>query len=134
MTIAERIQAWRKGVWSDGENSFAIWTDRYYFVISVSSAGENIYCGASEVRYTDEGIETYQKVRVRRPPGGELFTFVETDKQKARPILHRITEVGEDFILFESCAGDHFRLQADGVEVYMPAGGNDVIWRRIESL
>ena len=134
MTIAERIDTWRKGVWSDGENSFAIWTDSYYFVISVSPAGENIYCGVAEVRYTDKGIEMRQTVRVRRPPGGELFTFAETNKQKAQPILHRVAEVGEDFILFDSCAGDRFRLQADGVDVYMPASGNDVIWRRIENL
>jgi hypothetical protein len=134
MTIAERIRTWCKGVWSDGENSFTIWTDSYYFVISASPTGENIYCGAAEVRYTDEGIETRQTVRVRRPPKGELFIFAETDKQTAQPILHRVAEVGEDFILFDSCAGDRFRLQADGVDVYMPAFGNDVIWRRIESL
>lgn len=134
MTLAERIRTWRKGVWSDGENCFVIWTDSYYFVISVSPVGENIYCGAAEVRYTDEGIETRQTVRVRRPPGGELFAFVETDKQKAQPILHRVAEVGEGFILFDSCADDRFRLQADGIDVYMPAGGDNVIWRRIECL
>ncbi|MBC8232439.1 hypothetical protein H8E77_23060 [bacterium] len=133
MTIAERIRTWRRGVWSNGENSLTIWTDSYYFVISVDSAGENIYCGAAEVRYTDDGIETRQTLRVRRPPGGELFTFAETDKQKAQTILHRVAEVGEDFILFDSCAGDRFRLQADGVDVYMPAFGNNVTWRRIES-
>ena len=30
--------------------------------------------------------------------------------------------------------GDRFRLQADGVEVYLPAGGGEVVWRRIERL
>ena len=134
MSIAERMKEWQKGVWTCGPGSFAVWTDRHYFVVSASPDGDNVYCGRAEVRYTDEGIETHQTVRVRQQPGGSLQTFVETSETPAQPILHRVAEVGEDFVLFESCGGDRFRLRADGVEVYLPAQGGEVIWQRLERI
>jgi hypothetical protein len=134
MNLADRFRQWRKGVWSCGPGSFAVYTDDHYLVVSADPDGSNVYCGRAEVRYTDDGIETRQTVRVRQRPDGELVTLVESEVTPAQPTLHRVAEVGEDFILFDSCGGDRFRLQADGTETYMPAEGPEVVWRRIEML
>ncbi len=151
-----RLREWRKGVWLLPDGSFTIYTDTHYFVIVAAgdSASPNVYCGASQVRYHAKGIARKQVVRVRQVPGSTL-TFLsrnvfqpdkteapmEIDTTQFSPgichikdgiIYDAITEVTDTSIILSTCNGDREKIFANGVSVYLPAGGGEAYAYRIE--
>ena len=114
----------------------------------------NVYCGASQIEYTDKGIARSQVVRVRKTPGQALFAattdiFDSTghekplviDETKFKPgtcaydkgiLYDSIDSVGSDFILMSTCGGDRIRLLSSGVSVYLPISGGEAKSVRVE--
>ena len=140
---------------SDG--SYAIYTESHYFVVSArgDSACENIYCGASQIKFTDKGIARKQTLRIRKLPDGELMMSKDpspsTDQEHAlfeidltlfEPgscnikdgiIYDSVTEESEKFILLSTCNGDKEKIFSDGRSAYLPAGGGEYWATRIEA-
>ena len=155
--VAARLRDWQKGVWVSGAGTYTIWTDSHYFVIQASPQGDslNIYCGSSQVVYTDKGVARKQLVRVRKVPGQTLYagltdaydsTGAETpliiDESNFKPgqcvqvegiIYDSVDEVGDDYILMSTCNGDKIKLYRNGISAFLPAGGGEYRSVRIES-
>jgi hypothetical protein len=161
-TTADRLRAIRAGVWISTGGAYTVWTDSHYLVVSASgeSLSTNIYCGASQVRYTDQGIARKQNLRLRQlgteKPSitldysmfteGAGSTIEEVpltiDEALFEPgtcvieggvIYDSICEKTEDYILLSSCNGDQEKIFDDGRAVYLPAGGGEVWSYRIDS-
>jgi hypothetical protein len=161
-TTAERLRAMRTGVWISNGGGYTVWTGSHYFVVSAKGEGQstNIYCGASQVRYTDRGIARKQNLRLRQL-GAEapaisldysMFkegagstveeTPLEIDETLFKPgqcvieggvIYDSIAEETDEYILLSSCNGDQVKIYMDGRSVYMPAGGGEAWSYRIET-
>lgn len=156
-TTGDRLREWRQGVWMLTDGSYAIYTENHYFVISASgdSSRANIYCGASQIRFTDKGMARKQTLRVRKFPGGDLamskdsppandqdYAPLEIDMALFQPgscniadgvIYDSVTEETDDFILLATCNGDEEKIFSDGRSAYLPAGGGEYWARRIEA-
>ena len=154
--VAEKLRTWQKGVWTSSGGTYSIWTDTHYFVVQgiVMDDSANVYCGASQIEYTDKGIARSQVVRVRKTPGQALFAattdiFDSTghekplviDETKFKPgtcaydkgiLYDSIDSVGSDFILMSTCGGDRIRLLSSGVSVYLPISGGEAKSVRVE--
>ena len=154
--LAEKLRAWQKGVWISSGGTYTIWTDTHYFVVqgTVMQDSANVYCGASQIEYTDKGIARSQVVRVRKTPGQALFAKTDDifdstghekplviDESKFKPdtcaydkgiLYDSIDSVGTDFILMSTCGGDKIRLSSNGTSVYLPASGGEAVSVRIE--
>jgi hypothetical protein len=153
---ASRLAEWRKGVWLLPDGSFTIYTDTHYFVIAASgdSVSQNIYCGASQVRYHAKGMARKQVLRIRQFPGGTLTFYKENVFQPTNSeapmeinagffspgtcnikdgiIYDSITEATDKYILLSTCNGDREKIYSNGVSVYLPAGGGEAYAYRIE--
>lgn len=153
-----RLSQWLKGVWLSGNGTYSIYTDNHYFVVSVEgdSSNANVYCGASQIVFSDQGMARRQVMRLRQVPGGDLLSFRESDfldgmtekplaidtalfkpgicNIKDGVIYDSITEVGKDFILLATCNGDRIKVYANGVYEYLPSGGGSFKSYRIEGL
>jgi hypothetical protein len=156
-TTGDRLREWRRGVWMLADGSYAIYTDSHYFVVSTSgdSARANVYCGASQISYTDKGMARKQNLRIRTFPGGDLNLWKHTggssehkeaeldvDMALFQPgtcnidtgvIYDSVTEATDRYILLATCNGDKEKIFSDGRSVYMPAGGGEFWAYRIES-
>ncbi len=157
-----RLREWQRGVWVSGGGAYTIWTDTHYFVVSVAgdSVSANIYCGSSQVRFTDKGVARRQNVRVRQLPGKALKNFsdfsmytegdgggveeaqLEIDINKFEAgtcnivegvIYDSVTEETSEYIILSTCNGDRVKLFSDGRSLYMPAGGGEHWSYRLES-
>ena len=139
------------------DGSYAIYTDSHYFVISASgdSTEANIYCGGSQLKFTDKGMARKQYLRIRKLPAGDLQFFkgstgsgasiespLELDMTQFQPgacnlhegiIYDSVTEETGLYILLSTCNGDREKIFSDGRSVYMPASGGEFWARRIES-
>lgn len=155
---ASRLREWQKGVWISGTGTYTIYTDDHYFVVSVEgdSAHPNLYCGASQLRYHRRGMARQQVLRLRQVPGGEMTTFnrmvFQPDHTEAPLVIDTtlftpgscnivdgviydaVTEVADDYILISTCNGDKEKIYANGVSVYMPAGGGEFYSYRVSRL
>jgi len=152
-----KLAEWRKGVWLLADGSYAIYTDTHYFVVMVSgdSTSPNIYCGASQIKFHNQGMARKQVIRVRQLPGGELTSFKEnvlghnaeiplridttlfapnTCNIKDGIIYDSITEVTKDYILLSTCNGDKEKIFSNDVSVYLPKDGGEFYAYRIERL
>jgi len=151
-----RLREWRKGVWLLPDGSFTVYTDAHYFVLVASgdSTSPNVYCGASQVRYTAKGMARKQVLRVRQTPGSlptfSITNVFQPDKTEAPMhiddklfspgvcnikdgiIYDSITEETETYILLSTCNGDKEKIFANGVSVYLPASGGEAYSYRIE--
>jgi hypothetical protein len=156
-TTGETLREWRRGVWLLADGNYAVYTDSHYFVVSASgdSARANVYCGSSQIAFTDLGMARRQTLRVRKFPGGELKlsktleAFADgaevplqldmTQFESGTCNIHEgiiydsVTEITDQYILLATCNGDRERILADGRSVYMPAGGGEFWAHRIES-
>lgn len=161
-TTEDKLREWYRGVWLSDSGTYTVWTDTHYFVVSAvgDSARANIYCGSSQVRFTDKGIARRQNVRLRQLPGKarEIFNdfsmYAEGDDGSVVEapleidmnlfeagtcnivegvIYDSLTEETADYIFLSSCQGDRIKLFSDGRSVYMPAGGGESWSYRIES-
>ncbi len=154
-SIQDRLAEWRQGVWI---TTYTIWTDSHYFVVSYegNSVSPNIYVGASQVRFHNKGIARQQVLRLREAPGGDRQMFRETafqsdhkeapmvfDSSMFKPdvcniidgvIYDAIIKATDEYILLATCNGDKVKMLADGVSVYMPAGGGEYYSYRVEKL
>jgi hypothetical protein len=157
LTTADKLRQWRQGVWQLADGSYTIFTENHYFVVSASgdSTRANIYCGASQIRFTDKGIARKQTLRIRKFPGGDLKLLKDTppSSNETQPILavdmsqfqpgtcnttegiiyDSVSEETDDFILLSTCNGDREKLFPDGRSVYLPASGGEHWAYRIES-
>ncbi|MBU0742357.1 hypothetical protein KKG45_09705 [bacterium] len=160
-TTGERLRAMRAGVWVSEGGAYTIWTDSHYFVVSAAgdSASANIYCGASQVCYTDRGIARKQNLRLRQVGAGgpeivldySMFREgsesaveevpLQIDESLFSPgkcviesgvIYDSVAEVTEEYILLSTCNGDKDKIFNDGRSVYMPSDGGESWWYRIE--
>jgi hypothetical protein len=155
-TIKDKLREWRTGVWLLADGSYAIYTNSHYFVVSVSgdSVRTNLYCGASQIQFTDKGMVRSQTLRIRKMPGGPLkwvkepekspdsgLDVLEFDPSLFQPgtcnivngvIYDSVTEVTDDYILLSTCNGDKEKIFADGRSAYLPAGGGKYWATRIE--
>lgn len=153
---ASKLAEWRNGVWLLPDGSYTIYTDTHYFVLVAGgdSASQNIYCGASQVRYHAKGMARKQVLRVRQFPGGELTFYkknvfqpgnteapMEIDAGLFSPgtcnirdgiIYDSVTEVTDDYILLSTCNGDREKIFSNGISIYLPAGGGEAYAYRIE--
>lgn len=151
--VARRLRKWKKGVWVSEDGGYTIWTDRHYFVVTVK--GDNIYCGASKVKYTDKGLALQQMIRVRKLPGQDLFSSNQTllanpdgsdfpiDESNFKPgvciivkgiTYSSVTEIGTDHISLSWCDGDEERIYSDGTRVYISALSGEVGSHKVETL
>jgi len=162
-TTGERLRSMRSGVWISDGGAYTVWTDSHYFVVSAAgdSVTANIYCGGSQVCYTDHGIARKQSLRLRQvASNGPKITLdysmfregptatpeevpLQIDESLFRPgtcvieggvIYDSITEETEEYILLSTCNGDQMKIFNDGRSVYLPAGGGESWSFRIESL
>ncbi|HUU44194.1 MAG TPA: hypothetical protein VM118_00555 [Acidobacteriota bacterium] len=155
--VAAKLRDWQKGVWVSGTGTYTVWTDTHYFVIQASPQGDslNIYCGSSQVAYTDKGIARKQMIRVRKMPGQALFAgltdaYDETgsemplviDEINFKPgqcvqlegvIYDSVDEIGDDYILMSTCNGDKIKLHNNGTSAFLPADGGEFWSVRIET-
>lgn len=156
--VATKLREWRKGVWLLPDGSYAIYTDSHYFVLVAGgdSSSPNLYCGASQVRYSPKGMARKQVMRMRQAPGRKPVFFVknlfQTDHSEAAMaidmalftsgtcnikdgiIYDSITEATDEYILLSTCNGDKEKIFSNGTSVYMPAGGGEAYAYRIERL
>ncbi len=157
-TTGERLRQWRRGVWLLADGSYAIYTDNHYFVVSASgdSTRSNVYCGGSQIEFTDKGLARRQTLRIRKFPGGDLTLFKESRPHSDPPLVSpmeldmdlfqpgtckieggiiydSVTEVTAGYILLDTCNGDREKIFSDGRSVYMPANGGKFWAHRIES-
>ncbi|SYZ72293.1 hypothetical protein TRIP_C20408 [Candidatus Zixiibacteriota bacterium] len=154
--VKSKLAEWRKGVWISGEGTYTIYTDNHYFVISFEgdTLRPNIYCGASQIAFTDKGTARKQVIRLRQNPGSTMNLFRELARQsdstetplaydstlfkpgacniKDGVIYDAVTEVAADYILLSTCNGDKEKIYSNGVSVYLPAGGGEFNSYRIE--
>ena len=155
---ASKLAEWRNGVWLLPDGSYTVYTNSHYFVLVAGgdSASQNIYCGASQVRYHEKGMARKQVLRIRQVPGGELTFYkknmfhpgntetpMDIDASLFSPgtcnikdgiIYDSITEVADDYILLSTCNGDKEKIFSNGVAVYLPAGGGEAYAYRIERI
>ena len=158
ISIQDRLAEWRQGVWITGTGTYTIWTDSHSFVVSYEgdSASPNIYVGASQVRFHNKGIARQQVLRLREAPGGDRQMFRKTafqsdhkeapmvfDSSMFKPdicniidgvLYDAVIEATDKYILLATCNGDKVKMLADGVSVYMPAGGGEYYSYRVEKL
>lgn len=161
-TTGERLQSMFAGVWVSDGGAYTIWTDSHYFVVSAvgDSSSANIYCGASQVRFTDKGIARKQNLRLRQigsgspqivldysmfedgPDSSVMEAPLEIDESlfkwgtcviKGGVIYDSVVEETEEYILLSTCNGDKEKVFHDGRLVYMPANGRESWSFRIES-
>jgi hypothetical protein len=156
-TTGETLREWRRGVWLLAHGNYAIYTDCHYFVVSASgdSAQANVYCGGSQIAFTDQGMARRQTLRIRKFPGGQLQLSKEIeafgdsaevplqlDMTQFEPgtctvydgiIYDSVVEVTDQYILLATCNGDKEKIFADGRSVYLPANGGEFWAYRIES-
>ncbi|MBI5867597.1 MAG: hypothetical protein HZB43_04805 [candidate division Zixibacteria bacterium] len=154
--IAEKLRTWQKGVWISSGGVYSIWTDTHYFVVQGNELQDslNIYCGASQIEYTDKGIARSQVVRVRKTAGQALFAKTDDifdstgherplviDETKFKPgtcafdkgiLYDSIDSLGTDFILMSTCGEDRIRLHSNGTSFYLRASGGEVVSVRVE--
>ncbi len=148
-TTGEKLQSWLTGVWITGHGTYTIYTDSHYFVLSHEgdSANANLYFGASQIAFFDQGMTRYQTIRLRKFPGGDMTSFCQTafteDHNEIPPevdlshfdstscviadgvIYDVIVETTEKYILLATCNGDHMKVYNDGRFAYLPAGGGE---------
>ena len=159
----ERLRSMRTGVWLSSGGVYTVWTNDHYFVVSAmgDSTSTNIYCGASQVQFTDHGIARKQNVRLRQIglSAPTIFTDLEAFRQGANAsieeipmhidpalfdpttcvvedgvIYDSISEETADYILLSTCNGDREKIFDDGRSVYLPATGGEYWSYRIETL
>ena len=154
----DQLREWRKGVWISGNGTYTVYTDDHYFVVSIEgdSAHPNLYCGASQLRFHRLGMAREQVLRLRQAPGGESTIFnrmiFQPDHTEAPLVMDTtlftpgscnivdgviydaVTEVTDDYILISTCNGDKEKIFANGVSVYMPAGGGEFYSYRVSRL
>lgn len=159
----ERLQSMQMGVWVSSGGGYVVWTPNHYFVVTASgdSSAANIYCGASQVAYTDHGIARKQNLRLRqfgtaKPAIYHDFAAFQNSSDSSvieeplqfNPALFDttkcVTDKGviydsivketADYILMVTCNGDHIKLYNNGREAYLPASGGVAWWYRIEEL
>jgi hypothetical protein len=160
---SERLRSMRIGVWLNTGGIYTVWTDDHYFVVSASgdSVSTNIYCGASQVRFTDKGIARKQNLRLRQIGLNEptIFTDFKAFRESAEArieevplqidpglfdpatcvikggiIYDAISEETAEYILLSTCNGDREKIFNDGRAVYLPASGGEYWSYRIETL
>ena len=155
---SERLREWRKGVWTQGDGSFTIYTNTHYFVVSSTgdSSSMNLYVGASQIAFHEKGIARKQILRVRQMPGASVQTFIDSvinengeeallifDTTLFIPgsctlkngILYDAIEASTDSsITLSTCNGDKEVVYSKGVSKYLPAGGGEAYSVRIEKL
>lgn len=159
-TLSERLRTMRTGVWLNASGVYTVWTDEHYFVVSASGDGSstNVYCGASQIRFTDKGIARKQNVRLRQRGMGDPTIFTDesafrkaADGVEELPlkidtgmfdpttcvteggvIYDSISEVTGEYILLTTCDGDREKIFNDGRTVYLPASGGEYWSYRIE--
>ena len=162
-STAERLREMRVGVWVTTGGVYTVWTDQHYFVVSATgdSASTNIYCGASQVAFTDFGIARKQNMRLRQMGQNRPIIFndysvfregsessieeipLEIDTALFNPstcviengvIYDSILEMTEEYILLATCDGDREKIFSNGRAVYLPSGGGEHWSFRIESV
>ncbi len=150
------LAEWLKGVWISGQGTYTIYTDSHYFVVSFEgdTSASNIYCGASQLEFHNRGVARKQVIRLRQFPGREPTSFREaifTSREKETKleidttlfspgvcnikegiIYDSVTEVTDEYILLATCNGDHIKVFANGVFVYLPAAGGGFYSYRVE--
>jgi len=150
------LAEWRQGVWITGNGTYTIYTDKHYCVLSYEgdSTRPNLYYGASQVQFHDKGMARKQVMRLRQFPGGDPILFRETAFQpdhteapldidttcfngvsctiKDGIIYDVIIESTNEYILLATCNGDKEKIFANGVSVYLPAGGGEYYSYRVE--
>jgi len=153
---AEKLRSWQVGVWLSPGGTYTVWTETHYFVVQGGVIGDsaNIYCGASQIAFTDKGVARKQIVRVRKTPGQDLYANtgdyfdslgmeqpLVIDESKFKPgtcaydkgiLYDSIDSVGADFILMSTCGGDKIKLFSNGVSLYLPASGGEAKSVRVE--
>ncbi len=153
-----KLAEWRKGVWISGSGTYTIYTDTHYFILSHDgdSTSPNLYFGASQVKFCKKGMARKQVIRLRQMPGRDMQLFkglsfrpdhteepLSIDTSLFAPgrcnvkkgiIYDSITETTDEYILLATCNGDREKIFANGVAVYMPAGGGEFYSYRIEKL
>ena len=161
-TTESRLREWYRGVWLSDGGGYTVWTDAHYFVVSAAgdSSRINLYCGSSQVRYTDKGIARRQTLRIRQLPGSALQTFndysmydegedggvaeapLEINMNLFEPgvcnvvkgvIYDSVTEETPEYIVLSSCNGDRIKIFSDGRMLYIPSGGRESWSYRIET-
>lgn len=156
-SVGEKLARFRQGTWFSGSGTYTVWTDRHYFVISYEgdSTRANIYCGVSQVEYFDQGTARGQTLRIRKFSSGDIKLSRDNgllvdssevrlafDNSKFAPetcvldngiLYDAIIEQNDDYILLASCNGDREKIYADGVAVYLPAGGGEYYSYRIDT-
>jgi len=155
--VADKLRDWQKGVWISPGGTYTIWTDTHYFVVQGQTYDDsaNVYCGASQVAFTDKGVARKQLVRVRKSPNQSWFISTTPedfdslgmelplviDEAKFKPgtcviekgiIYDSVDEVKPDYILMSTCGGDKVKLYSNGVCDYLPTGGSPARSIRIE--
>jgi hypothetical protein len=157
VSVEDKLESWRKGVWVSGAGTYAVYTNSHYFVVSNEgdSTSSNVYCGASQIQFHNKGIARQQVVRVRKFPGGELLldhwpvlrdddteTPMSIDTTLFVPgsctvkggiIYDAVTEIDDTSILLSTCNGDKERIFHNGRSVYLPADGGAFWSVRVES-
>ncbi|MEW5700970.1 MAG: hypothetical protein AB1792_01900 [Candidatus Zixiibacteriota bacterium] len=146
--VEEKLRTWQKGVWLNPGGTYTVWTDTHYFVVQGQRDGDsaNVYCGASQVAFTDKGIARKQLVRVRKSPNQSWYISTTPedfdtlgmerplafDESKFKPgtciiekgiIYDAVDEVTPDYILLSTCGGDRIKLYREGIMEYLPSGG-----------
>ena len=153
---AEKLRSWQVGVWLSPGGTYTVWTETHYFVVQgfLQQDSANIYCGASQIAFTDKGVARKQIVRVRKTPGQDLYANtgdyfdslgmeqpLVIDESKFKPgtcaydkgiLYDSIDSVGTDFILMSTCGGDKVRLLSNGVSLYLPTSGGEAKSVRVE--
>ena len=79
-STADKLKAWRTGVWISGNGTYTIYTPDHYFVLSMEgdTADANLYYGASQVSFHNDGMARYQVSRLRKFPGGEIDNWIRS--------------------------------------------------------
>ena len=155
-TSENNLEKWRKGVWISGNGTYTIYTDSHYFVISMEgdSSRPNLYIGASQLGYFNQGLARHQVSRFRQAPGRDLVFFsdkIVTDNNTEIPfnadstlftpgscnikdgvIYDVIIEETDEYILLATCNEDKEKIYANGVSAYLPASGGEYLSYRIE--
>lgn len=151
-----KFAQWRKGVWITGHGTYTIYTDTHYFVLSYEgdSTSANLYCGASQVKFCNQGLARKQVIRLRQMPGRDMQLFKDLAFQsdhteeplsidttlftpgvcniKEGIIYDSITEATDEYILLATCNGDKEKIYHNGVSIYMRVGGAEYYSYRIE--
>ncbi len=154
--IKTKLAEWQKGVWISGNGTFTIYTDDHYFVLSYEgdTTLPNIYFGASQLQFCNQGSARGQVLRYRKNRTATLEAFrknvfredhteepMDVDTSLFTPgacnikdgiIYDAITEVTDEYIILATCGGDRVKLFGNGVSAYLPKSGGEFYSYRIE--